>query len=156
MFFFPIILHDIFNLALLSEKWNQSACLSPFLCFYVLTPIMNKTLGLFIAYIYIYIYIYVYHHVMPLARINIYIYIYIYIHIHTHTRLIGQVGGVFVNDPGDWGSIPSRVIPKDSKKKKKKKMVLDPSLLNIQHYKVCIEGKVEQSRRSSTFPYTSV
>ena len=38
-----------------------------------------------------------------------------------------------------------------------KKMVLDTSLLNIQHYKVCIKGKVEQSReRSSASPYTSV
>ena len=32
-------------------------------------------------------------------------------------------------------------------------MVLDTSLLNTQHYKVCIKSKVEQSReRSSTLP----
>ena len=38
-----------------------------------------------------------------------------------------------------------------------KKMVLDASLLNIQHYKVGIKGKVEQSReRSSALPYTMV
>ena len=38
-----------------------------------------------------------------------------------------------------------------------KKMVLDAALLNTQHYKVWIKGKVEQSReRSSTLPYTSV
>ena len=40
---------------------------------------------------------------------------------------------------------------------KTQKMVLDTSLLNTQQYKVCIKGKVEQSReRSSTLPYTSV
>ena len=42
--------------------------------------------------------------------------------------------------PGDLGSIPGRVIPKTQK------MVLDVSLLNTQHYKVRIKGKVEQSR----------
>ena len=36
-------------------------------------------------------------------------------------------------------------------------MVLDTSLLNTQHYKARIKGKVEQSReRSSTLPYTSL
>ena len=35
-------------------------------------------------------------------------------------------------------------------------MILDASLLNTQHYKVRIKGKVEQSReRSSTLPYSS-
>ena len=58
---------------------------------------------------------------------------------------------VFTNGPGDLGSIPGRVIPKTQK------MVLDASLLNIQHYKVRIKGKVEQSReRSSALPYTLV
>ena len=58
---------------------------------------------------------------------------------------------VFTNGPGDLGSIPGHVIPKTLK------MVLDTSLLNTQQYKVCIKGKVEQSReRSSTLPYTSV
>ena len=47
---------------------------------------------------------------------------------------------VFANGPGDLGSIPGRVIPKTQK------MVLDASLLNTQHYKVRIKGKVEQSR----------
>ena len=47
---------------------------------------------------------------------------------------------VFANGPGDLGSIPGRVIPKNQK------MVLDASLLNTQHYKVRIKGKVEQSR----------
>ena len=42
--------------------------------------------------------------------------------------------------PGDMGSIPGRVIPKTQK------IVLDASLLNTQHYKVRIKGKVEQSR----------
>ena len=58
---------------------------------------------------------------------------------------------VFVNGPGDLGSIPGRVIPKT------KKIVLDASLLNTKQYKVGIKGKVEQSReRSSALPYTSV
>ena len=50
-----------------------------------------------------------------------------------------------------WVSVPGWVIPKTQK------MVLDASLLNTQHYKVRIKGKVEQSRqRSSTLPYTLV
>ena len=44
---------------------------------------------------------------------------------------------VFANSPGDLGSIPCRVIPKTQK------MVLDATLLNTQHYKVRIKGKVE-------------
>ena len=55
---------------------------------------------------------------------------------------------LIANRPGDLGSIPGRVIPKTQK------MVLDASLLNTQHYKVQIKGKVEQSReRSSALPY---
>ena len=53
---------------------------------------------------------------------------------------IGQAVRVFTNSPGDLGSIPGRVIPKTQK------MVLDASLLNTQHYKVRIKGKVKQSR----------
>ena len=44
---------------------------------------------------------------------------------------------VFVKGPGDLGSIPGQVIPKTQK------IVLDASLLNTQHYKVRIKGKVE-------------
>ena len=44
---------------------------------------------------------------------------------------------VFANGPGDLGSIPGRVIPKTQK------LVLDASLLNTQHYKGRIKGKVE-------------
>ena len=51
--------------------------------------------------------------------------------------LIGQMGRVFANGPGDQGSIPGCVIPKTLK------MVLDTSLLNTQQYKVRIKGKVE-------------
>ena len=66
-------------------------------------------------------------------------------------NLIGLVGKVFANGPGDLGSILSHVIPKTLK------MVLDTSLLNTQQYKVLIKGKVEKSReRSSVLPYTSV
>ena len=54
---------------------------------------------------------------------------------------------MFVNGPGDRGSIPGRVIPKTQK------MVLDTSLLVTPHYKVRIKGKVEQSRgKSSSVP----
>ena len=58
---------------------------------------------------------------------------------------------MFANGPGDLGSIAGRVIAKTLK------IVLDTSLLKTQQYKVCIKGKVEQSReRSSAFPYTSM
>ena len=53
---------------------------------------------------------------------------------------IGLAVRVFANGPGGLDSIPGRVIPKTQK------MVLDASLLNTQHYKVRIKGKVEQSR----------
>ena len=39
---------------------------------------------------------------------------------------------VFANGPRDLGSIPGRVIPKTQK------MVLDVSLLNTQHYNICM------------------
>ena len=56
---------------------------------------------------------------------------------------------VFANGPGDLGSIPGCALPKTFK------MVLDTSLLNTWQYKVCIKGKMEQSReRSSALPYT--
>ena len=58
---------------------------------------------------------------------------------------------VFAYKPGDLGSIPDRVIAKIQK------MVLDATLLNTQHYKVRIKGKVEQSReKSSALLYTLV
>ena len=52
---------------------------------------------------------------------------------------IGLMSRVFANGLGDRGSILGRVIPKTQK------MVLDTTLLNTQHYKVRIKGKVEQS-----------
>ena len=74
-----------------------------------------------------------------------------YMCIYLNTPDIGQAVRVFVNGLGDLGSIPGRVIPKTIK------MVLDTSLLNTQHYKVWIKGKVEQSReKSSALPYTLV
>ena len=54
------------------------------------------------------------------------------------------MGRVFVNGPGDLGSILGRIIPKTLK------MVFDTSLLNTQQYKVHIKGKVEQSRERSS------
>ena len=50
----------------------------------------------------------------------------------------------FANGPVDLGSIPGRVIPKTQK------MVPDASLLNTQHYKVRIKGKVGQSGKGVT------
>ena len=44
---------------------------------------------------------------------------------------------VFTNGPGNLGSVPGQVMPKNQK------MVLDAALLNPQHYKVHIKGKVE-------------
>ena len=78
------------------------------------------------------------------------VYIYIYIYIYIYNWLMGLVGRVFANGPGDLGSILDRVIPKTLK------MVLDTSLLNTQQYKVRIKGKVEHSRERSNPPYTSV
>ena len=64
---------------------------------------------------------------------------------------IGMMVRVFANGPGDLGSLPSRVIPKTQK------MVLDAALLSIQHYKVRIKGKLEQSWEwSSACHYISV
>ena len=53
---------------------------------------------------------------------------------------------MFANSPGDLYSIPGRVIPKTLK------MVLDATLLNTQHYKARIKGKVEQSRERCSAP----
>ena len=73
------------------------------------------------------------------------------VYYYVYNRLIGLVGRVFANGPGDLGSIPGRVIPNTLK------MVLGTSLLNAQQYKIRIKSKVGQSReRTSTFPYTSV
>ena len=55
-------------------------------------------------------------------------------------RTIGVISRAFANGPGDWGSIPSQVIPKTHK------MVLDAAFLKTQHYKVRIRGNVEQPR----------
>ena len=75
----------------------------------------------------------------------------IYIYIYIYNRIIGLMNRVLANGPGDRGSIPGRVLPKTPK------MVLDTTLLNTQHYKVWIKGKVEQSReRSRALPYTLV
>ena len=53
-------------------------------------------------------------------------------------RAIGLMSRVFANGPGDRGSIPGRVIQKTQK------VVLDAALLNTQHYKIGIKGKVQQ------------
>ena len=61
-----------------------------------------------------------------------------------YNRLIGLVGRVFANGPGDLGSIPGRVKPKNLK------IVFDTFLLNTQQYKLRIKGKLEQSRETSS------
>ena len=50
------------------------------------------------------------------------------------------MGSVFTNGRGDRGSILGQVIPKTQK------ILHDASLLNSQHYKVRIKGKVGQYR----------
>ena len=65
-------------------------------------------------------------------------------------QYFGLMSRVFAHGPGDWGSIPGRVIPKPLK------MVLDAALLNTQHYKVRIKGSGAIQERSSNLPYTSV
>ena len=87
------------------------------------------------------VYIYIYVEMIDCIESDS-IYIYIYIYIYT---------SVSDNGPGEWGSIPGRVIPKTPK------MELDDALLNTQLYKVRIKGKVQQSReRRSAHPYSSV
>ena len=73
----------------------------------------------------------------------IYIYIYIY-------RSIGIMASFH-----HWSGRPEFNIR--TSHTKHSKMVHDASLLNTKHYKVQIEGKVEQFReRRSALPYTSV
>ena len=67
--------------------------------------------------------------------------------IYIYTLDIGIMFRVFTYGSGDLGSVPGRVIPKTQK------WYFDASLLNAQHYKVQIKGKVEQSReRCSALP----
>ena len=80
-----------------------------------------------------------YTHIHTHTHTHTYIYIYIYIYTYIMVR-------VFANGPRDLCSIPGRVIPKTQK------MVLDATMLNTQHYKVRIKGKVEQSRERSSAP----
>ena len=63
----------------------------------------------------------------------------------------GLKSRLFANVPGDRVYNPRSSNTKDTKK------VLAAALFNIQHYKVRIKGKVEQSREwGSALPYTSV
>ena len=57
---------------------------------------------------------------------------------------------MFANGPGDQDFNPDWFIHKTQK------IVLDTSLVNNQHYKLRIKGKVEQSREKSCgLPYSS-
>ena len=81
----------------------------------------------------------------------LYIYIYIYMCMFVCVRVCDWLNRVFASGLENRGSIPVWVIPKTPK------MVLGVSFLDIQHYKVRIKGKVEQSRKlSSAFLYSFV
>ena len=54
------------------------------------------------------------------------------------------MGRVFTNGLGDRISIPGQMVLKTQK------IVPDATLLNTQHYKVQIKGKLEQSREKSS------
>ena len=62
---------------------------------------------------------------------------YINHHMLNLIRAIGLMSRVFANGPGDLVSISARVIPKIQK------MVLDATLLNIQHCEVNVEQSSE-------------
>ena len=53
---------------------------------------------------------------------------------------------MLANGPGNQGSIPGRILPNTQK------MVLDTYLLDNQHYKVRIKGKVEQGKGVARSP----
>ena len=63
---------------------------------------------------------------------------------------IDLMSRAFMNGPEDQGLIPSSVIPKTQR------IVLDATLLNIQHYKVRIKGKEEKSMERSSAPLYTV
>ena len=103
---------------------------------------------------YIYIYIYIYICVCVCVCVYTYIckFIYVYIcniylsinlSIYTYIYMFDWCIGL-----GDRGSVSGWVIPKTQK------MVLDFSLLNTQHYKTRIKGKMEQTRERSCDPPT--
>ena len=90
------------------------------------------------VYIFLYLIMIVYIYILSLLDTIRYILSLLYIYIYRERER--ERKRVFANGPGDQDSIPGRVIPKTEK------MVLDAFLLNTQHYKVRIKGKVEQSR----------
>ena len=94
-----------------------------------------------------------------------YIYIYIYIYIFTNIFLIiivvdsnnNNIREIIPAHHPRWVECLPLVCVIGCDIIKTLKIVLDTSLLNTHQYKVCIKGKVEQSReRSSALPYTSV
>ena len=62
------------------------------------------------------------------------------------TRAIGLMSRVFTNGSGHRSSIPSRVI------RNTQKILLHAAFLSIQHYKVRVKSKVEESREWSSAP----
>ena len=130
-FFFLVNLKDFYSLIQFYIKIVQNSHPSILICLFQSVYIhVNLSLFLFI-YLSFHIYVNVHNHLSLLVSILIY-------------WLIGLVGRVFTNGPGDLGSIPGRIIPKTLS------MVLDTSLLNTQQYKVHIKGKVKQFRERST------
>ena len=76
---------------------------------------------------------------------NLYVYIYIYIYIFT----LWVECSPMARETGVESQVESY--------ERFKKMIQDASLLNTQHHKVRIKGKVEQSKeRSSALSFTSV
>ena len=95
-----------------------------------------------ICYMCIYIYIYM------CVCVCVYLFIYIYVCVCVYMYIclyiyFGIMVRVFANGPRAWSSILGQVLPNTQN------IVLDASLLNSQHYKVCIKGIVEQSGKMS-------
>ena len=84
-----------------------------------------------------------------------YLYVFIYVSIFVFISMCMYWAIGLMNSVHHWYGRPG-FNPRSSHTKTQK-MVLDTSMLNTQHFKVRIKGKVEQFREwSSALPYTSV
>ena len=85
------------------------------------------------------------------AYICTYMFIYIYIYIQVCIYVFGQACRMFTKGSREWILITHQIIPKTQK------LVLNTSLLDTLHYKVCIKDKMDQFReKSCPHPYTFV
>ena len=110
----------------------------------LMLPLSTEIYACWIFFLPIFIYLFIYLFILLVSGLEIFCKLE-----EISVILHGRMSRVFTNVLGDQDSIPGRVIPKTQK------MVLDAALLNAQHYKVQIKGKVEQSReRSSALPYS--